>query len=77
MESSTWRIFPYPFPFLLKLMVRMSLFVQINIRSFSLQCRSSILMEEKKAKLGSQRVNNYDGFGLDNIEALFKAMELE
>jgi 4-hydroxyphenylpyruvate dioxygenase len=24
-----------------------------------------------------QRVNNYDGFGLDNIEALFKAMELE
>jgi 4-hydroxyphenylpyruvate dioxygenase len=24
-----------------------------------------------------QRVNNYDGFGLDNIEALFKAMALE
>jgi 4-hydroxyphenylpyruvate dioxygenase len=24
-----------------------------------------------------QRVNHYDGFGLNNIEALFKAMELE
>jgi 4-hydroxyphenylpyruvate dioxygenase len=24
-----------------------------------------------------QRVNNYDGFGLDNIETLFNAMDLE